>query len=471
MEREKLLKYRGLAPIRFLNDFNAGLLTATEYRLIRAINKSDAWDKIDDQIADAEQAEPGVMPKGPTPEEPSHAPLRTIELKTDVKFDKNFFTVPNEVVDILAPLQTPVEEVVYRRLFRMSYGWRRNFCRASIPFIMKTSMIKSENTVRKALRGLVDKGHIAEYVNENGRVDTNNEGTLYIVFLPSEVDGLPQWGAKVNGDINVNVGIENKGLQDLRVQNMHPQSKTIAITTSTIRGANIEGVKYDGDAKFKGANIEPTDLQNLKAQNLTPPAERLMNAESTSRGANLEGANIKPIKNNIKDNFKNTLSLCDIIFNFYRGIGQKKVTKAKREKAEKCIEELLNEEFNLEDIQFAVQWTLENSKEDIYDFAIIKHTISQAIVDKEKREAEKARKLEREKMVLKDQESERRNEEEIAKLRAHKEELSKEERTELRKKAMDEIEKMEGVKKEFITPILIEAKENEMLKAKLEDNR
>ena len=74
-------------------------------------------------------------------------------------------------------------------------------------------------------------------------------------------------------------------------------------------------------------------------------------------------------------------------------------------------------------------------------------------------------------MVLKDQEAERRNEEDLAKLRAHKEELSKAERTELRKKAMDEIAKMKGVKKEFITPILIEAKENEMLKAELEDDR
>ena len=114
---------------------------------------------------------------------------------------------------------------------------------------------------------------------------------------------------------------------------------------------------------------------------------------------------------------------------------------------------------------------MENSKEDIYDFAIIKHTISQAIVDKEKLEAEKARKLEKEKMAIQEQEAERRNEEELAKLKAHKEELSEVERTELYKKAMDEIAKMEGVKKEFVTPILIEAKENEILKAKLENDR
>jgi len=39
------------------------------------------------------------------------------------------------------------------------------------------------NTIRKALSGLIEKGHIAEYINENGRIDTNNDGTLYIVFF------------------------------------------------------------------------------------------------------------------------------------------------------------------------------------------------------------------------------------------------------------------------------------------------
>ncbi len=461
MEREKLLKYRGLAPIRFLNDFNAGLLTAEEYRLIRAINKSNAWDKIEDHIVDVEQATPAVMLKELTSEEASHAPLKTIELKTNVKFDKNFFTVPNEVIDILAPLQTPVEEVVYRRLFRMSYGWRRNFCRASIPFIIKTSMIKSENTVRKALRGLVEKGHIAEYVNENGRVDTSNEGTLYIVFVPSEVDGLPQRDGKFK------MSAKNEPLQNLRVQNMHAQSNTSEITTSTILGANIEGAKFDVGANIEGANIKPQDLQNLRVQNLTPPAEKLINAKSTSGGAKFRGANIKPIKDNIKNNFKNTLSLRDIISSFYRGIGQKKVTKTKREGAEKCIKELLKEEFNLEDIRFAVQWTLNNSKRDIYDFSIITHTIGQAMGHREKLEKEEARRLEEERMAFEKQKEEKRNEDALVRLRKYKEKLSEEKRAELRKRAVDEIKKMEGIKKEFVTEILIEAEENKILKSEL----
>jgi len=191
MEREKLLKYRDLAPIRFLNDFNAGLLTAEEYKLIREISKNNAWDRLDDYIEHVDQATQPVQEAQPVSvsnkEEPSLQTKQRFELRTDIKIKKNFYPVPNDVIDVLAPLQTPAEEVVYRRLIRMSYGWRRNYCRVSIPYLLKTSQIKSENTVRKALHGLIEKGHVTEYINENGRPDINNDGTLYIVFLPDDL--------------------------------------------------------------------------------------------------------------------------------------------------------------------------------------------------------------------------------------------------------------------------------------------
>jgi len=46
----------------------------------------------------------------------------------------------------------------------------------------------------------------------------------------------------------------------------------------------------------------------------------------------------------------------------------------------------LDDDFKPEDIQFAVEWTLKNAKEELYDFSIIKHTIGQAIVAKKKAE-------------------------------------------------------------------------------------
>jgi len=68
--------------------------------------------------------------------------------------------VPASVLDRLARDQEPMEQAVYLHLFRLSYGEGLNFCRAG--------------------KGLVKKGHIKP-------LHRNTSGTLYRVYLPSEV--------------------------------------------------------------------------------------------------------------------------------------------------------------------------------------------------------------------------------------------------------------------------------------------
>ncbi len=75
-----------------------------------------------------------------------------------------------------------------------------------------------------------------------------------------------------------------------------------------------------------------------------------------------------------------------IVTGFYSSIGQSRISKGKRERAEKVIEELLADGFSTEDIQFAAEWTPGNAKEEVYDFSIIKHTIGQAMAAKTDRE-------------------------------------------------------------------------------------
>ena len=86
---------------------------------------------------------------------------------------------------------------------------------------------------------------------------------------------------------------------------------------------------------------------------------------------------------------------------------------------------------------------------------------------REKLEKEEARRLEEERMAFEKQKEEKRNEDALVRLRKYKEKLSEEKRAELRKRAVDEIKKMEGIKKEFVTEILIEAEENKILKSEL----
>ena len=484
MEREKLLKYRGLAPIRFLNDLNAGLLSAEEYKLVREINKNNAWDELDGYIERADQVDQLTQEENLAPiikekEKPSLKASQNVELRTNIRIEKNFYAIPNDVIDVLAPLQTPAEEVVYRRLIRMSYGWRRNHCRTSIPYLLKTSQIKSENTVRKALRGLIEKGHIAEYVNEKGRVDTNNDGTLYIVFLPDDIHSLSFEEGTFGGDAKNEppskneVGAKNNSPSKIiPLQKMNPKGETLENTEFPQGGAKFEGAKFEGDIKFTGAKNEPPPPQELQVQNLNPPAKSPENTEFSQGGAKFEGAKFEPIKDNNKHINKNTLSPRAIISNFYEQIGQQKISAAKRERAEKNLEEMLKDGFTTEDIQFAVEWTLKSTKKELYDFSIVKHTIGQAIAAKNKSEAEETKKLEAkkeaEKVTIEKHKEEKQIAEEMARIKAYKENLTANEKIKLREMAEKEIKNSGQYKKEFITEYLIEAKENELIRSQID---
>ena len=414
-----------------------------------------------DALLDIEATEPAL------PEEKKQVVLL---LRNDLTgADRNWTKYPNEMHDVMAQrLEKEAESVLYVYLWRQSWGFGQNYCRTSYSKILQKTVISARNTARRSLAGLVNKRFVVRVLNSDGEHDVNGDGALYRILTPLEISSgiteekvalsdIPEEGVSIQG--MTEEGMPRKGTVITRRNNWDPN-------TMPSQDMSIQDMPNVGNALsgHTGMSLESMPRESIQNPETDESAVLINYAQ---RGHTQEE---HPLKDK-EDTLKDSLSQDEIISHFYNSIGQKRVTKTKREKAEKCIEELLNEEFNLEDIQFAVQWTLENSKENIYDFAIIKHTISQAIVDKERLEAEKARKLEREKIVLKDQEAERRNEEELAKLRVHKEELSKVKRTELRKKAMDEIAKMKGVKKEFITPILIEAKENEMLKAELEDDR
>jgi hypothetical protein len=85
-----------------------------------------------------------------------------------------------------------------------------------------------------------------------------------------------------------------------------------------------------------------------------------------------------------------------------------------------------------------------------------------------RREAD-TRAKDREKEKLIEQELQEQDEKFRERISAEKEKLSPKARTELRQKALGEINSIEGIKEEFITDILIEAKENEILKTKMEN--
>jgi len=70
-----------------------------------------------------------------------------------------FFGFYNEVADELLPTLDPAAQVLYSRLFRLSYGFNRNYCTVSQALLMERTGL-SRNTVRTTLQSLVAEGWI-----------------------------------------------------------------------------------------------------------------------------------------------------------------------------------------------------------------------------------------------------------------------------------------------------------------------
>ena len=239
-----------------------------------------------------------------------------------------------------------------------------------------------------------------------------------------------------------------------------------------LNGGNGDFIKQSMDNMGTGQNDHSQNdhhtLVNMGMDNMT----RLTRKEATmgNRGSGSQndyGQNDQHLKDISKDSFKDSLSIDEVIFLFYNSIGQEKLSKAKRERAKNCFEELIQDGFTNDDIQFAVEWTIKNAKEKPYDFALIKDTIGQAIAAKKETEAEEQKNLKREQNRAKQLAEEKKLEEEREKIEAYKESLSPKQRSELREKALSEIKKLGTIREELIGQPLIEAKENEILKDEL----
>ena len=114
---------------------------------------------------------------------PTHSPAKRsagTEFPLQDHLDKAlFFGFYNEVADELLPTLPPAAQVLYSRLFRLSYGFNRNYCTVSQPLLMERTGL-SRNTIRTALQTLLDDRWI-QIIGAGNRVSTT-----YRVILPRE---------------------------------------------------------------------------------------------------------------------------------------------------------------------------------------------------------------------------------------------------------------------------------------------
>jgi len=165
-----------------------------------------------------------------------------VDLDLRDHLDKSlFFSFYNEVADELLPTLDPAAQVLYSRLFRLSYGFNRNYCTVSQALLMERTGL-SRNTVRTTLQSLVEEGWIT-IISAGNRVSTS-----YRVILPREWEQYK----------------EERGIIS------DPQNMTV----------NQRPSKYDGremSRKNRGAISGPLEGEYSDRQNFTGNSEKSLN--------------------------------------------------------------------------------------------------------------------------------------------------------------------------------------------------
>ncbi len=140
------------------------------------------------------------------------------------------------------------------------------------------------------------------------------------------------------------------------------------------------------------------------------------------------------------------------------GIGRGKADIFERESGKKHIGDLLDAGYSLEDIDFAIEWSLENALGEVEDFSSIKNLVGRAVAA---REEYMTKRTQQAKAEVRDQ-----GEEQIERkmVEAYKNIMSDGEKKRLRERVMAEILKDERINEEFVTEQYLIAEENKIIR-------
>jgi Helix-turn-helix domain len=270
-----------------------------------------------------------------------------------------FFGFYNEVADELLPTLPPAAQVLYSRLFRLSYGFNRNYCTVSQPLLMERTGL-SRNTIRTALQTLLDDRWI-QIIGAGNRVSTT-----YRVILPREKHGGEQSrGAKIDAH---NLRVKNRGAE-FEGQNMDVKNRGAEFDFA--EGQKPDRPNLSGGRENSRTTYNSNDLRErgskFDAQDL--PALLLTYRSSTLSERQIEDPHTS-------DNSM-LLSARELTDKFYSLLGQR-ISKSKRKKSlDECLS-LLQEGFTVEEIDYTITWLITHHPT-TGSFSRLPHFIDQAL--------------------------------------------------------------------------------------------
>jgi hypothetical protein len=304
---------------------------------------------------------PALNAQAQSPKDPSSSQVPGLKDHLDKSL---FFSFFNEMVDDLLPTLDPNEQILYIRLFRLSYGFNRNYCTVSQSLLIERTGF-SRNTVRTSLQSLTQKGWIK--VMEAG----NRVSTTYLVVLPRD---------KITRS-------QPRGVES------DPQKLTVMERPSDHGGRDLS-------RNMRGSGSDPPEGQNSDLQKLTlnkRSSEQNEDPNTYDSGLNFEGQELPPLLKAFTHNSLTlrgrdrrssgegqdmtlhalTLSARELVDKFYSRLGQRP-SKVKREKnLEECLN-LLLEGFTVEEVDYAITWLIQHHPT-TGSFARLSHFIDQAI--------------------------------------------------------------------------------------------
>lgn len=358
---------------------------------------------------------------------------------TDLReaFEKSlFFSFYNEMNDELLPLLDAAEQILYSRLFRLSYGFNRNYCTVSQP-VLKDKTGLSRNTIRTGLQSLVQK----EWIRI---VDAGNHvSTTYRIVLPRE-----------------------------RKNNLDRQKMTLKNRGTKFEGQNLS-------RKIRRSETDVAEDQKLEVQNLTGK-EKGKNLSNKNKILNDGGLNFEPQKsgtltvtnntltlsprelgNLSQENYKLTTAAGRLVTLFYSQLGQQPSSAKQSKSVLECLQ-LFDDGFSEEQVEYGINWLLARHP-GTGAFSRVAHFIDQALKEKQTEqrsvsEQEKKRRIEEQELN-----AQQRLIEQEKKLEKIKAGLNPEELKVLHEKASQIIEVEHGGVK-FGRETLIQIKLNELIR-------
>lgn len=361
-----------------------------------------------------------------------------IELRDDIDIASDFCKVPNNRWKI-APLQDPKEYCVYDFLYKMSYGWHRNVCRVGYGAIVKNTSIPSRSTAIKAIKGLLEKVHIIKIEEET----QSNDGTLYRVLSPDEILSGVFKMSIVKLSI-VKLSISKLSISKLGIVNLN---------TPYIQNEYSQ-IEYTGKNKATSGSAGVFKLSIVKLNTNKDSILKRSLKTTTEEKRSKNGESVNAIDISHPDDLVVVVSSS----RFLKEVSESVLTKLCEEYgSEKVVEKiyLLDKQYAGKEVKNPGGLLREALREDY----------TTPTKQEEHKKSETAEEQAKQKAV--DEELRRQEEELRQKLLEQKAKMTEKERNALREQALEEIRSMDNIKEEFITEMLIEAKENEILKREM----